>query len=233
MQNFTIEKLTVRTDDKILVNIDRPIVVKNSLAIVGQSGSGKSTLLKALLDMLPNNLTKELKYSGDFVLQRANIGFVPQNPFTALSPMTKIYKQFFCSDSKIKKLFELVELDISLKDKFPLHLSGGQLQRVVVAIALSRPIKLLLLDEPTTALDKGNKNIVLELIKKLQEKLKFGMIFVTHDIKSIQNLCQDIVILNSGKIVEYGTTVDILGTPQQKYTQNLIQSDFANRSFRR
>jgi peptide/nickel transport system ATP-binding protein len=146
--------------------------------------------------------------------------------------MTKIYKQFFCDDKKIKKLFDLVKLDISLKDKFPVQLSGGQLQRVVIAIALSNHPKLLLLDEPTTALDSQSKTNILKILKELQKKLQFLIIFVSHDIHSIENICEDIAILKDGIICEFGKTSEIVKNPQTSYTKELLESNFSNRGFR-
>jgi peptide/nickel transport system ATP-binding protein len=88
-----IEKLFIKSDDKTLVDIS--FSIDNSTALVGQSGSGKSLTLKTLLGLLPNNLYKEFSYKSDFILEPKNIGYVPQNPFTSLSPLTKIKDQFF------------------------------------------------------------------------------------------------------------------------------------------
>lgn len=236
MPNFVIEDLKI-TNDKLVVvdllkSINNSIVINSSLALVGMSGSGKSLTLKAILHMLPSNLKSNFKYKNDFKLNYNNIGFIPQNPFTSLSPMTKIVKQFFCTEDKIDKLLNLVELDIDLKQKFPSQLSGGQLQRVVIAIALSNHPKILLLDEPTTALDDKSKNTILSLLKTLQNKLDFIIIFVSHDIESIKNICEDIAILKDGNICEYGKTSDILHNPQTQYTKQLLKSNFKNREYR-
>ena len=152
---------------------DLPIVIEDSIALVGQSGSGKSLTLKTILNMTPKEMNVVFNYDCDFKLNSNNIGFIPQNPFTSLSPMTKISKQFFCSDNKIDELLNLVKLDLELKNKFPSQLSGGQLQRVVIAIALSKNPKLLLLDEPTTALDIDSKNSILNDLKRIKRKIKF------------------------------------------------------------
>jgi len=168
-----------------------------------------------------------------FELSSKNIGFIPQNPFTSLSPMTKIKKQFFCEHKRKIELLELVGLDKIFLDRFPSELSGGQLQRVVIAIALSNDIKLLLLDEPTTALDEKSKTLILELIKKLSNKLNILILFVTHDINSIVNICNNIVIIKDGKIVEEGKTIEVLDNPKNQYTQNLINSTFKNKEFRK
>ena len=236
MPTLEINKLTVKNNDEILVNLVSPegekIIINSSLALVGQSGSGKSLTLKTILNMIPSNLDVIFDYNSDFELSTKNIGFIPQNPFTSLSPMTKIYKQFFCSEKKIDELLSMVELDTDFKNKFPIQLSGGQLQRVVIAIALSNNPKILLLDEPTTALDDESKDNILSLFKELQKKLSFSIIFVSHDINSIKNICEDIIILKSGNICETGKLVDILNNPKHNYTKELITSNFENREFR-
>jgi peptide/nickel transport system ATP-binding protein len=225
-----IEKLCIKTDDKTLVNIN--FSIEKSTALVGQSGSGKSLTLKTLLGLLPNNLNKEFSYKSDFELEPKNIGYVPQNPFTSLSPLTKIKDQFFCNLEKQDELLQLVDLEPSMKNRFPMELSGGQLQRIVIAIALSTEPKILLLDEPTTALDTKNKKIIISLLKDIIEKLNLKVLFVTHDIFSIEDICEDILILKHGNIVESGKTSDVLKNPQNIYTKELIDSSFVNREYR-
>lgn len=237
IQNLTIcEETTTLVD--LLKEHKEAITIDSSLALVGQSGSGKSLSLKTILGMTPNNLTAKFEYESDFKLTKQSIGFIPQNPFTSLSPMTKIKKQFFDGEGKyfqkqrISELFEMVGLDRELQNRFPIELSGGQLQRVVIAIALSTNPKLLLLDEPTTALDETSKKNVLDLILKLQKELNFIFIFVSHDIESIQNLCKNIAIIKNGSICDYGDTKEVLQNPSHPYTDELISSNFENRKFR-
>jgi peptide/nickel transport system ATP-binding protein len=172
------------------------------------------------------------KIDSNFELNFDTIGFIPQNPFTSLSMMTKINNQFFCTQEKKEEVLNLVSLDKSVLNKFPTQLSGGQIQRIVIAIALSRNIKLLLLDEPTTALDEENKKNIINLINDLKNRLNFLVLFVTHDISSIKDICNDIIILKNGKIVEEGLTRDILSSPKEDYTKKLINSTFKNKNFR-
>lgn len=231
MLNIDIEKLNIKTNKKTLVDIS--FKISSSTALIGESGSGKSLTLKALLNLLPSSFTIDKKINSNFKLNCETIGFIPQNPFTSLSPMTKINNQFFCSKEKKEEVLKLVDLDTWVLNKFPNQLSGGQIQRVVIAIALSKDIKFLLLDEPTTALDIENRDNIIELIDQLIKKLNLLILFVTHDIESIKSLCEDIVIIKNGYIVEEGKTSDILENPQNEYTKTLINSTFKNKEFRK
>ena len=226
-----IERLKILFENKTLVDIS--LDIQNSLALVGQSGSGKSLTLKALLGMLPSNMSCDLKLDGDFdLIAGETVAFVPQNPFTALSPLTKIGKQFFISKEKQKELFTRVGLDAELLDRFPPELSGGQLQRVVIAMSLESKPKLLLLDEPTTALDPETRVLILNLLRELQLELGFKILFVTHDMNSAKNLCEDICVIKDGKVIENGKMSQLLAEPKEEYTKILIQANFLNREFR-
>lgn len=230
MSYLNIKKLHIF--DKQSKILDLSLNINTSTALIGQSGSGKSLTLKSILSLLPSNLDLTYEVESNFERSKKNIGFVPQNPFTSLSPMTKIKQQFFCEENKIKNLLKLVGLDTWVLDRFPSQLSGGQLQRVVIAVSLSSNPKLLLLDEPTTALDQTNKQTILELLEHLQDKLDILILFVTHDIHSIKNICKQLVIINNGKIVEMGKTEQILNSPQHMYTKELLNSTFENKRFR-
>lgn len=230
MSYLNIESLIIKHKDKTLVNI--ALLLQNTTALIGQSGSGKSLTLKSILNLLPSNLQLQLKKDCDFTLDANSIGFIPQNPFTSLSPLTKIKNQFFCDETRKEEVLQLVGLQSWVLNRFPSQLSGGQLQRVVIAIALSTMPKLLLLDEPTTALDEQSKQTILNLLAQLQEQFNFLTLYVTHDINSIKNICKNIVIIKDGIIIEQGLTQEILKNPQHSYTKQLIASNFENRAFR-
>ncbi len=227
------EKIAVKSGDKSLVDLS--FEIKNSLAIVGESGSGKSLTLKAIMDILPKELLREVRITGVGELQRGkNLAFVPQNPFTALSSMSKIKKQFWGVDRGVAvKLLEQTGLDASCMDRFPSELSGGQLQRVIIAIALSQNPKLLLMDEPTTALDGETKEEIVSLIKELREKLGFYLIFVTHELGLAKKLCEQIMVIGDGKIIEFGEAKELFEAPKSEYTKRLLAADFNGREFRK
>lgn len=226
-----ISKLKITLEDKILVDIN--FEINSSLALVGQSGSGKSLTLKALLGMLPSSMKCELEVDGDFELKAGNtLSFVPQNPFTALSPLTKIKDQFFIPLKRVEALFVQVGLDIGLLERFPPELSGGQLQRVVIAMALESHPKLILLDEPTTALDPQTRVVILDLLRSLGKEFGFKILFVTHDMSSAKSLCDEICVIKNGEVVESGSMSDTLNNPDTEYTKTLIDANFANREFR-
>jgi len=227
-----IKRVFIELEGRSLVDIS--FRIERSLALVGESGSGKSLTLKALLGMLPRSMKLHLDMDADFVLTRGeSVAFVPQNPFTALSPLTKIKKQFFVDSLRVAALFEQLGLELSLLERYAPELSGGQLQRIVLAMALSKKPKLLLLDEPTTALDPQSRMSIIELLKSLQKSEGFAMLFVTHDIISAKNLCEDISVLKEGKIVESGKILDVLSRPKERYTKTLIEANFTNRAFRK
>lgn len=226
---FTCKHLLIKNQSDVLVDIEFKIT--HSLALVGQSGSGKSLTLKALLNLVPQTLHVELEYDAPFILSRGdNIAFVPQNPFTALSPLTRIKDQFFHKDAA--RFMNEVELDSALLKRYPPELSGGQLQRVVIAMALALEPKLILLDEPTTALDSPTCSKVLDMLNKLQIKLGFLILLVTHDMHAASQVCKDIAILRHGVIVEFGSMQEVLQAPNHPYTRALLESGFAHRGFR-
>lgn len=132
-----------------------------------------------------------------------------------------------------KELFAMLGLDQALLKRYPNELSGGQLQRVVVAMALGSAPKLLLLDEPTTALDQESRTVMIKQLLSLQETLGFSLLFVTHDMSVAAALCEDICVLNKGHIVESGELKAVIENPKMPYTRQLIEADFKNREYRK
>lgn len=232
MKSIHVDRLTVAHGETILV--DCSFDVQRSLAMVGESGSGKSLILKALLGLCDTALEVTLQKRSPFEWIRGkSVALVPQNPFTALSPLTKIEDQMFLTRERSQELFSMLGLDESLLKRYPNELSGGQLQRVVVAMALGSDPKLLLLDEPTTALDSESRNRMIEQLLSLQDILGFSLLFVTHDMSVAAALCEDICVLKKGQIVESGNLKDVLENPKMPYTYQLIEADFKNREYRK
>lgn len=227
-----IRHLGIRVGGETLVDI--AFDIRETLALVGQSGSGKSLTLKALLDMLPPSMTRTLEVESPFELRRGEtVALVPQNPFTALSPLTKVEGHFWgIPPERVRTLFASVGLDEALLKRYPPELSGGQLQRVVLAIALGSDPRLLLLDEPTTALDPETRSAIIALLGALQRERGFKMLFVTHDMASAQRLCEDVCVIKEGCVVETGAMEAVLAHPKEAYTESLIASGFAAREFR-
>lgn len=231
MNRIRIDRLRISNDQKVLVDI--AFGIGRSLALVGESGSGKSLTLKAFLGLLEQSLEVTIEQRSDFEWKAGKtLSLVPQNPFTALSPLTKVCDQMFISRERSEELFELLSLEKGLLERYPPELSGGQLQRVVVAMALASDPRLLLLDEPTTALDPVSKETMIILLRSLQEKMGFSMLFVTHDMAVASALCEEICVIRQGRIVESGPMERVISDPQENYTRALIDAEFKNRGFR-
>ena len=232
MSSIHVDRLSVAYGDVMLVDCNFDI--GRSLALVGESGSGKSLILKALLGMCDTALDVRMEKRSPFEWIRGkSVALVPQNPFTALSPLTRIKNQMFLENERSEELFSLLGLDISLLERYPNELSGGQLQRVVVAMALGSNPKLLLLDEPTTALDGDSRIVMIEQLLSLQKILGFSFLFVTHDMSVAAALCEDMCVLQKGKIIESGNLKNVLENPKMPYTRQLIEADFKNREYRK
>jgi peptide/nickel transport system ATP-binding protein len=225
-----INKLKISLGEKTLVDIS--LAIDSSLGLAGASGSGKSLTLKALLDLLPRSMSVEKEIDAPFKIERGkSVAFIPQNPFTALSPMSKIKDQFHAAKYRAADLLTLVGLGEWALNRFPSELSGGQLQRVICAIALSANPKLLLLDEPTTALDSKSKEAILALFDTIRQS-GVKLLFVSHDLESVAAISEAIAIIDRGTIIESGSTREILSAPKSEQTKKLIESGFAKRKFR-
>ena len=221
------------------------------LGIVGESGSGKSVQSFSIMQILSNPgkiIEGSIKYNGqelvgagDEVLSKIRgnkISMIFQDPMTCLNPVFTIGNQLteaiLLHSDKSKKEAEkyatemLDEVGISEPEKrmkqYPHELSGGMRQRVMIAMALVCEPDILIADEPTTALDVTIQAQILELMKKLQEKHGMAIIIVTHDLGVIAQMCDEVIVMYAGKIVEKGTSDDIFYNPKHEYTKGLIRS---------
>lgn len=222
-----------------------------TLAIVGESGSGKSVACKTIMRILSANgfikdgeilfenrdLTKLSEREMEKVRGK-DIAMIFQDPMTSLNPTMTIGKQIMepiikhqglsKEEAKIKAI-ELINLvGISEPEKrfkqYPHQFSGGMRQRIVIAISLACNPKILIADEPTTALDVTIQAQILELIKDLQARTGVAVIFITHDLGVVANMADRVAVMYAGKIIEYGTSDDIFYNPQHPYTWGLLGS---------
>lgn len=222
-----------------------------TLAIVGESGSGKSVATKGIMGIIASNgdykggsimfedqdITK-LSEAALTEIRGDKIAMIFQDPMTSLNPVMPIGRQIMegivkhqglpKAEAKEKaiELIKLVGIDQEEKrfKQYPHQFSGGMRQRIVIAIALACNPKILIADEPTTALDVTIQAQILELIKDLQEKTGVSVIFITHDLGVVANVADRVAVMYAGKIVEFGTSDEVFYKPQHPYTWGLLGS---------
>ena len=226
--------------------------VKNgeSFGLVGESGCGKTSVAMTLLQLQPDNSVinegsikldgKELIGLSENELRKVrwdSISIVFQGAMNAWNPVIKIGEQIreamreHSPDSskqknieKINELFNMVGLDETISDRFPHELSGGMKQRAVIALALSCDPKIIIADEPTTALDVVIQDQILNEIKKVQDLLGLSLIYISHDIAVIAEMTDKIAVMYAGSIVEIGPTKSVFESPKHAYTKALLDS---------
>ena len=227
------------------------IVRKNTcLSIVGESGSGKSMTTKAILGLTNPwlKISGTAKYKGKNLIglkqselrkiRGKNICMIPQDAMTSFDPLYTIGYQMIetfvenlgISKEESKKL-AIESLDKMLINnpeevikKYPHQLSGGMLQRCMIAIAIAMKPDIIIADEPTTALDSINQREVVEEFKRLRDVTGTSLIFISHDLGVVQSLADDILVMKNGECVEYGTAKKIFENPQHEYTKYLIDT---------
>ena len=220
-----------------------------TLALVGESGCGKTVLCKSMLRILCERggirqgeillEDRELTALTDqemAALRGGEIAMVFQDPYTALDPAFSVGSQIAEvlqlhqgisakeARSRAVEMMELVQIPQAEKryHQRPYQFSGGMRQRIVIAIALAGNPKLLLADEPTTALDEETQKEVLELLKQIQQKIGIGILFITHDLGLVEDMASRVAVMKGGEIVEQGAVADVFRHPQHPYTKKLL-----------
>ena len=240
-------------DNAVVEGVSFHIDEGETLALVGESGSGKTVSALSIPQLLPypyaSHPSGSIKLSGEelmgagvtklLAVRGSEVSMIFQEPMTSLNPLHKIGRQVTellllnnvldkgSASEKVRELFDLVGLDDSIRvDAYPHELSGGQRQRVMIAMALAQEPKLLIADEPTTALDVTIQKQILELLQSLQERLGMALLLITHDLTVVRSLAQRICVMNSGRIVEEGNAKRIFTAPEHNYTKHLLAAEF-------
>lgn len=237
-----------RTSDyiKAVDGVDLKLRQGQTLGIVGESGSGKTTLGLALSRMISSKgrigfIGKSIdEYSfKDMRVLRDQMQIVFQDPYGSLSPRMSIAQiigeglavhepQLSANerDRRVVDVLDEVGLDADLRWRYPHEFSGGQRQRVAIARAMVLKPKFVMLDEPTSALDMSVQAQVVDLLRELQERHKLAYLFISHDLKVVRALANDVMVMRLGKIVEQGPSTQIFNDPQTDYTKSLIAAAF-------
>ncbi|MGZ4161688.1 MAG: ABC transporter ATP-binding protein [Neobacillus sp.] len=252
VKDLNISFHTFAGEVKAIRGVNFDLYKGETLAIVGESGSGKSVTTKSIMRLLPEGNSEikngEILFDGKDLtklkekqmqkIRGQDISMIFQDPMTSLNPTMKIGNQIMeplikhqhmsKHDAKeraidLLKLVGIPKPEIRV-DQYPHQFSGGMRQRVVIAIALACNPKVLIADEPTTALDVTIQAQILELMKDLQKKIDTSIIFITHDLGVVANVADRVAVMYGGKIVEIGTADEIFYNPQHPYTWGLISS---------
>ncbi|MEZ5690055.1 MAG: ABC transporter ATP-binding protein [Rickettsiales bacterium] len=232
----------VKAVDDISLNIVR----SSTLGIVGESGSGKTTLGFALLRLIKSN--GKIVFLGNSIdnlkskeirTLRSKMQLVFQDPYSSLNPRMRIrqiieegllihHPKITAAEreKELDKILGEVGLSPDIKERYPHEFSGGQRQRISIARAMILKPDFVVLDEPTSALDLSVQSQIIDLLKSFQEKRKISYIFISHDLRVVRAIAQNLIVMKDGKIVEEGKTADVFANPNHDYTKILIKSAF-------
>lgn len=253
VKNLHITFEQPKVSKQILEDVSFSVKAGQCLGILGESGSGKSMTTKAILGLLNRDFRisgsatfegKDLLQMGDGdlrTLRGSAIGMILQNPMTCFDPLYKIdnqiYETFdahgiFPRDQYKEEAIKILE-KMRIHDpegvlqKFPHQLSGGMLQRVMIGIAMSMNPRLLICDEPTTAIDSITQYEIIKEFQRIKAESNVGMLFITHDVSVISHIADEVIVLNKGKLVDRGPFTEILKNPKDAYTKLLIEKKLA------
>ncbi|WP_223700685.1 ABC transporter ATP-binding protein [Sutcliffiella deserti] len=252
VKNLHVSFDTFGGEVKAIRGVNFDLKKGETLAIVGESGSGKSVTTKTIMRLLPKNNSKikngEILFEGKDLtklsesemqkIRGKDISMIFQDPMTSLNPTMTVGKQIMegiikhqnasksAAKAKAIDLLDLVGIPMPEErfKQYPHQFSGGMRQRVVIAISLACNPKVLIADEPTTALDVTIQAQILDLMKDLQQKIDTSIIFITHDLGVVANVADRVAVMYGGQIIEMGTVDEIFYNPQHPYTWGLISS---------
>jgi oligopeptide/dipeptide ABC transporter ATP-binding protein len=249
----SLQGLSIKTSSdgrSLTSDVNISLIEGEALGIVGESGSGKTLTALSILGLLPRGVevsSGEINFNGENLLsigperlreiRGKEISMVYQDPMTALNPVMTVGNQLLevldCHNHDVKDpeshvKQSLIEVGIPDPDRalksYPHEFSGGMRQRVVIAMSLLLSPKLLIADEPTTALDVTIQRQILSLVSKQRSRRQMSMLWITHDLGVVANLVDRVAVMYAGRIVEVGTTKQIFNSPQHPYTQGLLAS---------
>ena len=253
VKNLHITFEQPKVSKQILEDVSFSVKAGKCLGILGESGSGKSMTTKAILGLLNRDfkISGSATFEGSDLLQMSDgdlrtlrgsaIGMILQNPMTCFDPLYKIgnqiYETFdahgiFPRNQYMEEAIKILE-KMRIHDpegvlqKFPHQLSGGMLQRVMIGIAMSMNPRLLICDEPTTAIDSITQYEIIKEFQRIKAESNVGMLFITHDVSVISHIADEIIVLNKGKLVDRGPFSEILKNPKDPYTKLLIEKKLA------
>ena len=232
------------TSVKALDDVSIRLRAGSTLAVVGESGSGKSTLARCLLQLQPLD-SGEVLFEGQDLAKlngaalramRKNLQMVFQDPFASLNPRMRVGEivgegllihglgMRAEQQQKVISMLKRVGLAETDMQKYPHEFSGGQRQRIGIARALVLQPKVVVCDEPVSALDVSIQAQILLLLKELQAEMSLSYVFISHDLRVVRHIADEIVVMHKGKIVEQGSVVNVYEHPQHEYTQNLLSA---------
>lgn len=242
-KNLTIEYRHEKKWVAAVRDVSLELSAGQTLGLVGESGCGKSTLALSLIGLLPREESRiaagEIFFDGKNWLGQTpeewrtvrgtKIAMIFQDPFSSLNPVLTVdyqLREVAGDGADIKRMLEDVQLadPQRILGSYPHQLSGGQRQRVVIAMALARNPRVLIADEPTTALDVTIQDEIVRLLKDLQQKTRMSLIFVSHNLGLVKGVADRIAVMYAGQIVESASAQTIFQTPFHPYTQGLLKS---------